>query len=81
LVFYRSVHVVDLSRFKEAPNYGLHEPNKINWGKWTAVCRTIAIMSEYQHRFNLYNTHDFISRPKVQNVIMNSPLMLDKVSY
>lgn len=75
------MHVVDLTRFKEVPDFGVWERDKINWGKWTSLCKTLEQVADFQHRFYQYNSHDFISRPKVRALLVNSPLMTNQVRF
>src|ERR1700733_13182506 len=77
----RSVHVVDLVRWQNSPNFSADDSRKINWGKWASICEHLLQLGSLQRQFYAIDTHDFISRPKVRKILMDMPLMPEEVLF
>ena len=57
------------------PDYHEDEPNKLNWGKFILVGKTISAVQIHQQRFAEYDSHDYLHRPIIEALINNSPVM------
>jgi len=76
-----SVHVVDLVRWQNSPNFAADDSRKIKWGKWVSICEHLLQLGSLQRQFHAIDTHDFISRPKVRKILMEMPLMPEEILH
>lgn len=73
--FSRSVHVVDFTKFETTPDFSVADKTKINWGRAMSICKQYLQIGALQKRFHAVNTHDYVDRPKVRRIIMETPTM------
>ncbi|KAF8308057.1 ras GEF [Clavulina sp. PMI_390] len=74
-----SIHVTELVRWRSTPDFALDGSGKFNWWKWSRIMTGLRPVMQFQHNYHMFNTHDFILRPKLRRVIVDMPIMPDEI--